>query len=83
MYAIKITAQARRELKSIKKVYQEAISIVFEELRENPFIGKPLARELIGKYSYKVGSYRIIYLIDKKEKLVLVLTAGHRSSIYK
>lgn len=82
MYQIKITAQAKKELKKIKNNYYEGINFAFEEIRENPFLGKPLLRELFGKYSYRVGPYRIIYIIDKKDKLIKVLTAGHRSSVY-
>ena len=82
MYQIKITAQAKKELKNIKKEYYEGINLSFEEIKENPFIGKPLLRELFGKYSYRVGQYRIVYIIDKKDKIVKVLTAGHRSSVY-
>ena len=59
-----------------------AFLTVKREIKENPFIGKPLLRELFGKYSYRVGQYRIVYIIDKKDKIVKVLTAGHRSSVY-
>lgn len=82
MYHIKLTSQARKELKTLKKVYQEAIDAAFLEIKEDPFIGKPLLRELFGRYSYRVGIYRIIYKINKKDQAVQVLTAGHRARIY-
>lgn len=82
MYRIKLTAQARREFKVVKSIYQEAIVATFEEMKENPFVGKLLARELVGKYSYKIGSYRIIYKINKRDRIIQVLTIGHRSTVY-
>jgi len=56
--------------------------LAIEEIKEDPFTGKPLLRELFGKYSLKVGPYRIIYIVDKKDKIVKILTAGHRSIVY-
>lgn len=83
MYRIELTSQAKKELKIIKRVYQEAIGVALEELKENPFLGKPLVRELTGKFSYKVGAYRIIYQIKEKDKIIQVITAGHRAKVYK
>lgn len=82
MYQIKLTGQAKKELKNIKKIYEDAINSALEEIRENPFIGKPLTRELYGKYAYKLDTYRIIYKVNKKDKVVNILTAGHRGTIY-
>ena len=83
MYRILITSQARKELKKIKKKYQQAIVEILVELQENPRSGKPLTRELTGKFSYKVGVYIIIYTINDLDKTIHILTAGHRSSVYK
>lgn len=82
MYRISISPNAKIQLKSIKKRHQNALKIVIDGLKENPYLGKPLGRELTGKYSYRVGVYRIIYKINKQDKSVHVLTAGHRSNIY-
>ena len=83
MYRIIVSLQARREIRKIKSDYQEAINDAFKELKENPFAGKPLVQELVNRYSYKLGNYRIIYKINKKDKIIQVLTAGHRSVVYK
>lgn len=82
MYKIKLTAQAKRELKNISKLHHEAISFVFEELKDDPLLGKPLTRELTERFSLKVGVYRIIYKINKKDKIITILSAGHRATIY-
>lgn len=83
MYRIKLSAQARKEVKLIRIRYQETLDAAFEEIKDNPFAGKPLVKELTGRFSYKVGVFRIIYKINTKDKIVQVITAGHRSRIYK
>lgn len=83
MYRIKLTAQAKKELKNIKKIYQEAVAAVLEEIAQNPLVGKPLTRELTGRFSLRVGIYRIIYKVNNKDKTVQVITAGHRGTVYK
>ncbi|MEK7113158.1 MAG: type II toxin-antitoxin system RelE/ParE family toxin [Patescibacteria group bacterium] len=83
MYKVIIAPRAKKQLKSIaKETHRNAIANAIEDLKENPFMGKKLTRDLEGRYSYRVGVYRIIYKIYEKEKIVEVVTAGHRSSIY-
>ena len=83
MFKLKVTSQAKSQLKQIsKKHLQLAISNVLDEIKENPFLGKPLSRKLIGRFSYKVGVYRIIYKINEKDKIVYILSAGHRATVY-
>lgn len=82
MFRIKLTARAKKELKVISKLYKDAVSEAIEEIKEDPFSGKPLTKELIRKFSYRVGSFRIIYKINKRDKVIHILTAGHRSVIY-
>lgn len=82
MFKIKLTAKAKRELKSISKQDKLRVGEILEDLKDNPLIGKPLFRELIKRYSYRVGVYRVIYKINKEDQIVEVISAGHRSTIY-
>jgi len=61
MYRLIISPKAKNQLKSVKQIYQKAIKLALEDIKDDPMLGKPLTRELKGKYSYKVGIYRIIY----------------------
>lgn len=83
MYRIKLTTQAKKELKNLKVVYQIAISTAFEDIKENPFISKPLSGDLLGRFSYKMGVFRIIYTVNKKDNRIHILTIGHRKSVYR
>lgn len=82
MYRLIISPQAQKEIKKIKISHQSAIRIAVEDLQEYPLTGKLLGRELLGKMVYKVGVYRIIYQINQKDKVVNILSAGHRAKIY-
>lgn len=82
MYAIKITPKAVSQLKNIKELHKNALAQAIEDLKDNPFLGKPLEKDLRGKYSYRVGVFRIIYNINTKDKIIQIITAGHRSIIY-
>lgn len=83
MYRASISPRAKRHLKEItKEIHREAVASAIEEIKENPYIGKPLTRELTGKFSYRIGGYRIVYKIKEKDNLIEILTAGHRSSVY-
>ncbi len=82
MFKVKLTARAKRELKNISKRHKIAIASMVEELTDNPYAGKPLTRDLTGKFSLRVGVYRIIYTVNKTDEIVHVITAGHRSNVY-
>lgn len=82
MYQVIISPKAGKQLKQLKQVYENAISLAIDELKDDPFVGKLLTLDLTGKFSYKVGNYRIIYKINQQNKLVRIISAGHRSIIY-
>lgn len=83
MYKIKLTAKARKELKILSKKNQLVIRYIIDDLKNDPYLGKPLIRELKNRFSYRVSNYRIIYKINKKDKIIQIITAGHRATVYK
>ena len=82
MYKIKFTAQAKKEFKNISIRYKQVLTPILEEMKDSPFISKPLTREFTGKFSHKIGVYRIIYKVNKNDKIISVLTVGHRGRVY-
>ena len=83
MFELRISSGAHKQIKKIKRKHQQAIVDALTEIKGDPNVGKPLSRELTGRFSLKVGMYRIIYKVDKRDKIVTVLTAGHRATVYK
>ena len=70
MYKSTTYSTSQKRVKKISKRHKVAIASMVEELMDNPFIGKFLTRDLSGKYSLRVGVYRIIYTVNKNDKVV-------------
>ena len=69
----------------IKKLHPRLRSIIkskLEEIREDPYLGKFLERELSGYLSLHAKRYRIIYRVLENEKVVQIHYVGHRKDIY-
>ncbi len=86
MYNIVLLSDAlksyKRLLNSNKELFRR-IDNALEALKSDPFLGKPLKDNLKGKYSLRVGIYRIIYSIDKGEITIYVLEIAHRREVYR
>ena len=86
VWQLKISPSALKTLDWIKKrepALFPRVAGVLDELRMNPFQGKALKGEFVGRYSYRVGSYRVIYKMFKGELLIYVIDIGHRRDIYR
>jgi mRNA interferase RelE/StbE len=53
-----------------------------EKAIENHYAGTKLRGKLEGLWRWRVGKYSVIYLIDEKEKAIVLLDVGLRKSIY-
>lgn len=82
MFRLHISTKAEKQIKRIKKKRQIQIIQILTELKEDPFLGKPLSREFSGKFSYRFGVYRIIYKVNKQDQIIEILSVGHRASVY-
>jgi len=55
---------------------------LLHEIEQSPHSYKALSGQLTGTHSARVGGLRIIYTIDENEKLIVLLSVGHRESVY-
>lgn len=51
-------------------------------LSARPFSGEPLLRDLAGLWKYKVRRFRIIYELDRKDRIIRIFAIGHRRAVY-
>ncbi len=51
-------------------------------LREPRRVGKPLQRELAGRWAARRGAYRVLYAIDDQQGQATVLAVEHRRDVY-
>lgn len=68
-----------------KKIYEKIVSNAYPQLRSNPFFGtniKKLKGNFEGYYRYRIGNYRLFYLVEGDKVLVVVTHLSHRQSAY-
>ncbi len=46
-------------------------------------VGKPLRREFEGRWAARRGSYRVLYAIDDRSRVVTVLAPEQRRDVYR
>lgn len=78
------TRQLDRLAKTSPRVVGAIVEFCFGRLIANPHrVGHPLARELAGWHSARVGQYRVIYWMDEAERTLYVDRVDHRSDVYR
>lgn len=68
-----------------KKLYTKIKNFVYPQLRENPYYGvniKKLKGKFEGYYRYRVGNYRLFYLIEDEKLIIAVINFRHRQKAY-
>ena len=83
-YRIEFAPKADRQFKALERSLQVRLARRINSLVENPFpqgIKKLAGEEDL--YRLRVGDYRIIYQIQEKRLVVLVVRIGHRSEVYR
>ncbi|MBU0650094.1 type II toxin-antitoxin system RelE/ParE family toxin [Patescibacteria group bacterium] len=82
VYEILFTNSARRELVKLDAVVKKTIKIKLLQLQENPLkYAKKLHNNDLGGYRWRVGSYRVIF--DLEKSMIIVLKIAHRRDVYK
>ena len=85
-YKIELSERFKKEFRKLDKYTQKIIrGWIDKNLVEtqNPRIhGKGLTANRNGQWRYRIGDYRLIYIIDDKKLVILALTVGHRRNIY-
>lgn len=82
-YRIEFRPRALREFQSLSKEIQARLTPRIEALADNPRppgVKKLSSREDL--YRIRVGDYRVIYQVQDKVLLVVVVRIGHRGDIY-
>ena len=85
-YALQVVRSAARALAQTlpEAVAAAVVNFIRGDLLDRPHaVGKPLSRELAGRWSARRGEYRVIYRIDDTNRVVTVLVVEHRRSAYR
>lgn len=86
-YHVEFSKQA---LKDLKKLDKQTSALILGWIRKNlegctdPRVhGKGLTANRSGEWRYRVGDYRLLAEIQDGKLIILMLTVGHRSEVYK
>lgn len=86
-YRIETTARFDKEFKKLDQYTKRMIKAWIEKNLvdcENPRQhGKGLVANRSGQWRYRIGDYRLICEIEDYKLVILALSVGHRSDIYK
>jgi len=83
MYSIEIDRYAVKQLKSLPNEDIEKIKSKILELGKNPRPSGYIKLKGTEAFRVRVGNYRIIYEINDKDFVVIIVAIGHRKEIYK
>jgi mRNA interferase RelE/StbE len=84
-YTLRTTPTVRRALAETlpEAVAAAAFEFIAGPLLEQPHrVGKRLLAPLDDRFSARRGTYRVIYRIDDKIRVVTVVDIGHRRDVY-
>jgi len=73
---------SRNQIKKLNPHLRPVIKSKIEQIREDPYLGKFLEKELSGFLSFRAKRYRIIYKILEGEKVLQIHYVGHRKDVY-
>ncbi|AOV99670.1 MULTISPECIES: type II toxin-antitoxin system RelE family toxin [Dehalococcoides] len=83
MYRIELRRKAQQDLDKLPKKDFEAVIKTIKELTNTP---RPKGIEKLkvsGLWRVRQGDYRIVYNIDDKQSLVIIVRIGNRKEIYR
>ncbi len=83
-YAVEVATSAVTALRDLPRTDQRRVAARIDALAEDP--RPPGVEKLEGAddlYRIRAGDYRIVYRIEDKRLLVLVIRIGHRREVYR
>jgi mRNA interferase RelE/StbE len=86
LYNLLMLPSARRQLRQFQNTHHKKSKDIVTRimsLAENPH--PPSARKLVNREEWRlrVGEYRILFLIDDRQRTVTITAIGHRREIYR
>ena len=85
MWALRYEKHAEEAFRLLDKSVQRRIAKYMAGIcgLEAPELrGKPMRGDLAGHWRYRVGAYRVVCRFEHGQMIVIVVTLGHRSTVY-
>lgn len=78
-----LSHSAQKDLDKLPDNIALKVSNKIFALSKNPYIMGNIKLEGDRGYRIRVGDYRVVYTVDKQEKLVTIVKVAHRKEVYK
>ena len=85
MFELFFHKKAQKSYKNIDKSIIRKFNKAIENLKINPYLGKDIKKlkgKLTGKYRLRIGSFRVVYRVEKERNIILIESVGGRGGIY-
>lgn len=83
-YALEYKSSVKKELRKLTKHDRTAIVQKIQNLKNNPLPeGSAKLKGSNDLFRIRYGDYRVIYQLQKKVLLIIIIRIGHRREIYK
>ena len=86
-YSVETTPRFDREFKKLDRFTQRMLKAWIEKhlvgYDDPRASGKPLTPNRKGQWRYRIGDYRLICAIEDDRLIIVALSVGHRSIVYK
>ena len=85
-FRVELSSKARKFYAACPKDLAQRLKVCFEELESDPYRGPNIKRLKTRPqerlYRYRIGEFRVIYEVFKKEIVVLIVKIGSRGDVY-
>lgn len=71
-----------RQYRKLPDPAKERTKKAIVEITANPYLGVKLRGALQGNWRWRVGDYRIVYLIEEENKQAVFIDVGARKTVY-
>lgn len=85
-FGVALAPAARRALATDlpESIATAIVEFITGDLLTRPrVVGKPLVRPLESVWSARRGAYRVLYRIDERHRVILVIRIDHRSTAFR
>ena len=83
-YRIEVSATAEKQLRRLRREDQVRVLRAIQPLATEPTPpGSRKVRGYDGVFRIRVGTYRILYRVEGRRLVIIILKIGHRREIYR
>ena len=84
VFKVQFKKSVKKDLQKLSKSDQkQVLDTIQRNLAKDPYKGKALTGEFKGLYRWRTGNIRLIYEIQNKQLIILILKIGQRKDVYR